>query len=96
MGFMAHELMINQEIQQKLIDEVDAVEAGLDGKLVSYEKIQEMSYLDQVVCEVLRKWPAAPGTDRICVKDYDMDVDGLKFTFEKEKNFFVPIWGFHQ
>mgnify|MGYP003402047336 CR=1 FL=1 len=58
MGFMAHELMINQEIQQKLIDEIDAVEAGLDGKLVSYEQIQAMSYLDQVVCEVLRKWPA--------------------------------------
>ena len=58
MGFMAHELMINQDIQQKLIDEIDAVEAGLDGKLVSYEQIQAMSYLDQVVCEVLRKWPA--------------------------------------
>lgn len=96
MGFMAYELMVNYEIQARLYEEIVAVENELNGKLISYEKLQNMKYFDQVVSEVLRKWPAAPGTDRICVKDYEMDVDGLKFTFEKDRNFFIPIWGLHQ
>lgn len=54
-----------------------------------------MKYMDQVVCEVLRKWPAAALTDRICVKDYELEYDGKKFIIEKGKNFFVPIWGLH-
>lgn len=94
---MAYELMRNPEIQEKLHDEILECEEGLgDGELISYEKLQSLKYLDQVVSEVLRVWPAAPGTDRICTKDYDMDVDGLKFTFEAGKNFFVPVYGFHQ
>lgn len=95
-GFMAYELMRNPEIQEKLYDELSTCEEELDGKVISYEKIQNLTYLDQVVSEVLRMWPAAPGTDRICTKDYEMDVDGVKFTFEEGRNFFVPIYGFHQ
>ena len=33
---------------------------SLDGKTINYDQIQGMKYLDQVVCETLRKWPAAP------------------------------------
>lgn len=95
-GFMAYELMRNPEVQEKLYDEISACEEELDGKVISYEKIQDLKYLDQVVSEVLRMWPAAPGTDRICTKDYDLAVDGHKFTFEEGKHFFIPIYGFHQ
>lgn len=95
-GFMAYELIRNPEVQEKLYDEILACEEKLDGKVISYEKIQDLKYLDQVVSEVLRVWPAAPGTDRICTKDYDFEVDGHKFTFDEGRNFFVPIYGFHQ
>lgn len=56
---MAYELAINPDIQQKLYLEIQAMEDELDGKTVSYEKIQGMKYLDQVVSETLRKWPVA-------------------------------------
>lgn len=64
MTFMAYELMANPEVQRKLQDEVDEVNKQLEGKRVNYENIQGMKYMDQVVCETLRKWPAAPIVDR--------------------------------
>lgn len=30
---------------------------------------------------------------RLCVKDYEFDYDGKKFTIEKDKNFYIPIYG---
>lgn len=60
MGFLAHELMVNTDVQEKLFAEISEMEAELDGKLISYEQIQGLKYLDQCVSEVLRKWPAAP------------------------------------
>lgn len=92
MSFMAHELAINPDVQQKLYNEIVETENDINGKSVTYEKLQNMKYLDQVVCEVLRKWPPAPLTDRICVKDYELEYDGKKIIIEKGKNFFMPIW----
>lgn len=92
MSFMAHELAINPDVQQKLYDEIVENESDLNGLSVTYEKLQNMKYMDQVVCEVLRKWPPAPLTDRLCVKDYEFECGGRKIVIEKGTNFFVPIW----
>ena len=35
-------------------------------------------------------------TDRICVKDFEVEFEGKKFTIEKDKNFLIPIFGFHR
>lgn len=64
MNFIAYELMANPDIQKKLQEEIDELNSRLDGKKVNYEQIQGMKYLDQVVSETLRKWPAAPMVDR--------------------------------
>lgn len=96
MGFMAYELMRNPEIQENLYEEIKAIDDELNGKQVTYEKIQSMKLMDKVVSEVLRLWPAAPGTDRLCTKDYELEVDDLKFTIEKNVNVFIPTWGFQQ
>lgn len=64
MTFMVYELVANIEIQKKLQNEVDKVNQQLNGKLVDYETIQSMKYMDQVISETLRKWPAAPAVDR--------------------------------
>lgn len=63
MTFMAHEVMANPEVQAKLYEEVEAMEAELDGKTISYDQIQGLKYMDQVVSETLRKWPPAPVSD---------------------------------
>lgn len=60
MSFIAHELTVNPEVQQKLFEEVQSMHEELNGKVINYEQIQGLKYLDQVVSETLRKWPAAP------------------------------------
>ncbi|RZC38896.1 cytochrome P450 9e2-like [Asbolus verrucosus] len=68
-SFLAHELAVNPDVQKKLQEEIDAVNEEHEGK-IPYEILLSMKYFDQVVCESLRKWPAAFQTDRICTKNY--------------------------
>lgn len=92
--FVAYELTRNRNIQQKLYEEILETEASLGGKRVSYDTLQSMKYMDQVICETLRKWPPNVQVDRVCVRDYMFD-DGedLKFKVEKERIFIIPIYG---
>lgn len=60
MGFLAYELVVNPEIQQKLYEEIRKMNDTLDGRKITYEQIQSLKYLDQVLSETLRKWPPAP------------------------------------
>lgn len=60
MSFMVHELTVNPLVQEKLFNEIKAMEDDLDGKAISYDQIQGLKYMDQVLCETMRKWPAAP------------------------------------
>lgn len=59
MSYMAYELMVNPEIQQKLFEEILEKHNELDGNKITYEQIQGLKYLDQVISETLRKWPVA-------------------------------------
>lgn len=63
MSFIAYELMISPDCQMKLQKEIDEMNRTVDGKPVNYNQIQGMKYMDQVVCETLRKWPS-PQIDR--------------------------------
>lgn len=68
LSFICHELMENQDCQDKLRKEINQVIDSLDGQSVSYEAINSMKYSEAVIFETMRKWPAAPDLDRICSK----------------------------
>lgn len=57
---MAYELSVNPDIQQKLYEEIVAMEENLNGKRITYDQIQGLKYMDQVVCETLRRWTPQP------------------------------------
>lgn len=93
---VTYELSINPDIQQKLYEELVKTENGLHGKRIDYETLHKLKYLDQVVSESLRKWPAAPVTDRACTKDYQCEFgEDKKFRFENGVSFWIPIYGLH-
>lgn len=97
MSFVAYELACNPDIQQKLYEEILDVVNEVDDQKITYEQLQSMKYLDQVVSESMRKWPAAPVTDRLCVKDYELKYDGKVLNFEKKvHSVFIPIWSLHR
>lgn len=91
MCFLAYELAINEEIQEKLRHEIDT----LSEDEISYDSINKMIYLDMVISEALRKWPPAVITDRICVKKYSLPEateNHLEFTLEPKTQIIIPIY----
>ena len=73
MCFMAHELAVNPDVQDRLYEEVKEIKKELNGKPLTYEILQKMQYLDMVVSETLRKWPPGIVSDRVCTKEFVMD-----------------------
>ncbi|XP_073817820.1 probable cytochrome P450 9f2 [Musca autumnalis] len=95
MSFAAHELMENPAVQKKLYQEIQQIEDELQGKPVTYEVLQKMTYLDMVVTEVLRKWPVAGVTDRICNKDfiYESKETGERIEIKKGEKVRINMCG---
>ncbi|XP_055314969.1 LOW QUALITY PROTEIN: probable cytochrome P450 9f2 [Sitodiplosis mosellana] len=95
--FSAYEIAVNPDVQQKLYEEIIETNQQLGGKRITYDALQKMKYLDQVICETLRKWPPATVNDRTCTKDYVYD-DGEKIKFKVEKGaiLFFPTFSIHR
>ncbi|XP_017069398.1 probable cytochrome P450 6a23 [Drosophila eugracilis] len=92
MGFALYELAQNQDVQDKLRDEVNHVLAKHNNEF-TYEAIKEMKYLEQVVMETLRKYPVLAHLTRMTQTD---------FAPEDPKNFIgkgtiviIPALGIH-
>lgn len=47
--FIGHELAVNQDVQTRLVEEVDTFREELHGKAINYETINKLTYLDMVV-----------------------------------------------
>jgi cytochrome P450 family 6 len=92
MTFALYELSKHQELQDKIRDEVNAVLAKHGGK-ISYEAIQDMKYMDQVINEALRKYPPLPLLTRQCVLDYK--IPGEDLIIEKGTSIIISILGIH-
>lgn len=95
MSFLSYELSLNQEIQDKLHEEIREINETLNGAHLTYDTLSKMKYLDQVISEALRKWPPAIFTTRKCTKDYDLDLNGNKVLIERGRNIFIPIYAIH-
>ncbi|XP_066259998.1 cytochrome P450 9e2-like isoform X2 [Euwallacea similis] len=98
MSYTAYELALNSEIQAKLRKEINEVWAKCNGK-PSYEDILGMKYMDMVVSESLRKWPAAPLVDRVCVKPYTLEPTSPgepTITFKVKDILWIPIISIHR
>ncbi|XP_062558845.1 probable cytochrome P450 9f2 [Armigeres subalbatus] len=94
--FLIYELILHPDIQQRLYEEVQQTYKQLDGKLLTYDALQGMKYMDMVVSETLRMWPLAAIADRQCIRDYNLDDgEGLKFTIDKGTCVWIPIHGIH-
>uniref|UniRef100_T1H172 Cytochrome P450 n=1 Tax=Megaselia scalaris TaxID=36166 RepID=T1H172_MEGSC len=108
LSFTAHEIMENPDVQNKLLQEIQDVKESLGEEPLTFEVLNGMNYLDQVVSESMRKWPPAPGTDRLCTKDITFEnPDGLGNVYLKEgeslfipiaegESLFIPIAGLHR
>nr|CAD7394922.1 unnamed protein product [Timema cristinae] len=92
MSFVLYELAVNPDIQERLGAEIDDVLEKYKGK-ITYDAIHEMSYLDKVVNETMRKHPPAPNLTRICTEPFTLQGTNLKL--QKGDMVIIPSMGFH-
>jgi len=64
-----HNLVKNDEIQERLCEEIDDALDKSDGE-ISYELIESIPYLDWVIKEALRYKMLFTAPERVCTKDY--------------------------
>ncbi|KAI4459162.1 cytochrome p450 [Holotrichia oblita] len=76
MAFSFYEMAKDQEIQDKVREEIRRVVAKYDGK-ITYDGIMEMTYMSQVHDETLRKYPILATLERIAIKDYKVPNEDL-------------------
>nr|QEV83805.1 cytochrome P450 [Brachionus rotundiformis] len=91
LNFIAYNLAKHQDIQQKLIDEVDQVLEEHNGE-INYETVKKMRYMSMVIDETLRMFPAAIKLDRLAGEDFEFE--GMKI--EKDQMVVVPLWALHR
>ena len=97
MCFVAHELAMNPEIQEKLREEVDTFINNEESD-VSYETLSQMKYMDMVISETLRKYPPTPAIDRECVKKFTLPKpteESREYTAEPKTLIWIPTYALH-
>ncbi|XP_060524722.1 cytochrome P450 6a2-like isoform X2 [Cylas formicarius] len=92
MAFTLYELALNQEIQSKVRETVNKVLDGHNGE-ITYESIQEMTYLENAINEAMRKYPVLPILPRISTKRYKIPDSDL--VLEAGTRVWIPVAGLH-
>nr|CAD7602486.1 unnamed protein product [Timema genevievae] len=101
-GFCLHELAINPDIQQTLIEEINEVLKEFGGE-ITHGAVQKMEYLDKVLSvlkcpsvlsiETLRMYPVGGTVFRTCTSSYM--IPGTKTLIEKGMQMVIPVYALH-
>ncbi|KAG8039659.1 hypothetical protein G9C98_000388 [Cotesia typhae] len=86
------ELALNHNIQNKLREEIND-ELLRTGGEITYDGINNLKYLDKVMCETLRKYPPINFTLRRSTQLYKFE--GINLTIPKGTTIWIPIFGIH-
>ncbi|XP_039310445.1 cytochrome P450 9e2 [Solenopsis invicta] len=98
MCFIAHEIGVNPDVQNKLRKEIDDVLRWTDGK-PTYDAIKDMKYLDAVVTETLRLYQGPAFIDRICVNETELPpatLDGEPIIIKPGDTVWFPGFSLHR
>ncbi|XP_049871412.1 cytochrome P450 6B1-like [Pectinophora gossypiella] len=90
LAFLLLELAANPHVQEKMRAEILQVLEKNDGN-VTYEMLQELTYMEMVIQETLRLYPPFPSIQRMCTKDYQ--IPGSKVTVERGTIVLFPTLG---
>ncbi|XP_013140391.1 PREDICTED: cytochrome P450 6B1-like isoform X1 [Papilio polytes] len=93
MTYLFYELAKHPEIQDKVIAEIDEVVNRYDGE-ISYDCLNEMTYLQQVFDETLRKYPIIDPLQRNAQMDYK--IPDTNVTIKKGQTILVNPLGIHR
>ncbi|XP_072756853.1 cytochrome P450 6A1-like [Anoplolepis gracilipes] len=93
MSHALYELALNQQIQDKLREEIDE-EYTKHGSNLVYENVKNMNYLDKVFKETLRKYPPVGFLMRQSTTSYTFD--GTKLNIPEGQKVWIPVLAIHR
>ncbi|XP_011704424.1 PREDICTED: probable cytochrome P450 6a14 [Wasmannia auropunctata] len=88
-----YELALNQNIQDKLREEIDEAYARHGGDLI-HDNIKQMIYLDKVFKETLRKYP--PGIFLMRQSTSSYTFNGTRVSIPEKQRIWIPVYAIHQ
>lgn len=91
--FLAYELALNIDIQERLRDEIFEILEKYDDE-VNHESIAEMKYLDMVLNETLRKWPVTNLQYR--KNSHDFPIPNSNLIIPAETFIIIPTLSIHR
>nr|XP_016997387.2 cytochrome P450 6a2-like [Drosophila takahashii] len=94
MSYCLYELAQNQDIQDRLRNEIKTVLEEHEGQL-TYESINAMRYLNQVISETLRLYTLVPFLERRALNDYVVP-GNPRFVIEKGTQVLIPSCAYHR
>ncbi|PSN38735.1 Cytochrome P450 6j1 [Blattella germanica] len=96
MSFALYELSFRSDIQDKIREEISNTKSKYSDQ-ITYQELQETTYLDMVIAETLRKYPVVPFLDRVASKDYQLaSNDGTESLILKAGTaVYVPVLAIH-
>ena len=92
LSFAFYELALNQDIQEKLREEILQEVEGNDGKL-TYDLLHSLKYLDMFTKETLRRYPPIAVLLRRCANSYQ--VPGSDLVIEKGSSVNINSYSLH-
>ena len=93
LAWACYELAKNPEIQEKLRQEVEDILDGDPEKKLTYDDIQSMTYLDQVINETLRFHNPVGALQRSAAKEYK--VPGTDIVLPKDTMVWINVLSMH-
>jgi len=92
LSFCLYELAVNPAIQTKLREEIDATLEKFGGQ-ITYDAVQDMKYMGQVIDETLRKHPPLSNINRIVTQPYT--IPDTTAELEMGVRVVIPIYAIH-
>ncbi|KYM95131.1 PREDICTED: cytochrome P450 9e2-like [Cyphomyrmex costatus] len=93
LSFVGFDLAYRPEIQEKLREEVLSVLKKYNGE-ITYEGLNEMTYMEQVLNETLRLLPAGVMIKKRCTEECELKgSDGITCRVEPGTEIFIPAQG---
>ncbi|GBP19732.1 Cytochrome P450 6B7 [Eumeta japonica] len=87
-SYTLHQLAFNQDVQEKVYEDIRSVLARYDNKLC-YDAINEMAYLDMAFKEGMRMFPSLGTLHRVCARKYT--IPEVDVTIDPGVRILIPI-----
>lgn len=93
MTFAFYELAVNQDVQDKAREQIEEVLEKHNGEF-TYEAAMELTYVDQIIQETLRKYPIVDTLLRKVTIPYK--VPNTEITLDSGMRVLIPVMGIHR